>query len=112
MFIGYLGTTITRKLKREAAIKLWEAARFDGRKNKTVIARKEGQELYLRTILKEHYVLVQQLGDHYIGHISDKSASAHSVASAIIEFISSGNLKSEDLVTVEHDETPVNTGRK
>ena len=83
---------------------------FDGRKDRTLINIKEGNNFHRRTITEEHIALVQQPEGTYVGHTTPSSGSAANIASSIVEYLSLHNV--EKLVAIGCDGTVVNTGQK
>jgi hypothetical protein len=81
---------------------------FDGRKDQTLVIKKEGHKFHRHKVTEEHIALIQQPQSKYIGHISPKAGSAASVTSGIVEFLSIHN--SDELIAVGCDGTVVNTG--
>ena len=85
---------------------------FDGRKDKTLVLKKHGKKFYRRTVMEEHYVLVQEPDCKYLGHITPKSSSAADISSGIIEFLKSSEVDMKKLAEVGCDGTVVNSGYK
>lgn len=85
---------------------------FDGRRDKTLIQEKKENKYYRKTITEEHYVLVEEPGSKYIGHISPTSGSADSISKSILEFLEDDSIDSSNLRAIGCDGTVVNTGQK
>ena len=78
---------------------------FDGRKDVTLVKDDVTKHVQKRT--EEHYVLVEQPGDRYIGHVSPNSGSARN----IFEAITDSGIALNSITVVGCDGTNVNTGR-
>ena len=78
---------------------------FDGRKYVTLVKDDLTKHVQKRT--EEHYVLVEQPGDGYIGHVSPNSGSARNIFEAIRE----SGIALNSITVVCCDGTNVDTGR-
>lgn len=85
------------------------AVYFDGRKDKTLVQRKEGQKVYRATVTEEHIVLISEPGSKYFGHLSVQSGTAKEIESTMITFLRE-NMDLSKIIAVGSDGTAVNTG--
>jgi hypothetical protein len=60
---------------------------FDGRKDKTLVQEKKGDKYFKATKVEDHYVLVQEPGHAYYGHVTCASGSAEGILSMILEYM-------------------------
>lgn len=60
---------------------------FDGRKDKTLVQEKKGDKYFKGTKTEDHYVLVQEPGHIYFGHVTCESGSAAGILSSILAYM-------------------------
>lgn len=85
---------------------------FDGRKDKTLVQEKKGDKYFKATKVEDHYVLVQEPGQAYYGHVTCASGSAEGILSMILEYMAEKKEDLSNLKAVGCDGTAVNTGAK
>uniref|UniRef100_A0A8D8THB2 Uncharacterized protein n=1 Tax=Cacopsylla melanoneura TaxID=428564 RepID=A0A8D8THB2_9HEMI len=85
---------------------------FDGRKDKTLVNEKKGDKYFQSTKVEDHYVLVQEPGHTYFGHVTCDSGSATGILTSILSYMDSKNEDLTNLKAVGCDGTAVNTGSK
>lgn len=62
-----------------------------------------------RVIKEEHYSLIQEPGNIFLGHVTPNSGSSADFATSIISYLSSNDISLEELVVIGCDGTTVNT---
>jgi hypothetical protein len=82
---------------------------FDGKKDDTLMKRKEGGKCYTTTEKEEHYVLVSEPDSQYIAHVSPQSSKSKDVADSIMTKIKDLGVESE-LRVIGCDSANINTG--
>lgn len=85
---------------------------FDGRKDQTLTNKKEGRTFYRKTVVEEHISLISEPGSSYLGHTSPSSGTAKDITKSIVDFLTIGNISTENLQAIGCDGTAVNTGLK
>ena len=82
---------------------------FDGRQTKTIVPKPGFKKAHIKETM-DHYVLMSEPGQRYIGHISPESGSALNIKTKILEYLAQKNISMEGLVAVSCDGTVTNTG--
>ena len=62
--------------------------------------------------LEEHYVLLQEPGSKYIGHITPASGHASVIVDSLITYLYENNISCEKICAIGCDGTVVNTGKQ
>jgi hypothetical protein len=99
-----------RHILQRARPILFESLYFDGRKDRTYVNEKKGNKYYQSIVSEEHYVLLQEPGAEYLGHITPQSGSSEHILDGIINFFNEKNISMDGLVCIGCDGTAVNTG--
>lgn len=76
---------------------------YDGRKDTTLGASQ-------RTIKEDHYVLLQEPGNNYLGHVSPSSGKAEAISDAIWTYLKSKEVDLDKVQCLGCDGTNTNTG--
>lgn len=84
---------------------------FDGRKDETLMRKREGEKWYSNVTKEEHYVLISEPNSIYLGHVSPKSSKGKDISECILSKMEEVGIKSAVRV-VGCDSTNVNTGVK
>lgn len=84
---------------------------FDGRKDKTLVLEVKGTKTHRKTVTEEHYVLVQEPGSNYVGHVTPSSGSAANITVGIINYLEKYEIDTS-IMAIGCDGTAVNTGQK
>ena len=84
-----------------------QALYFDGKKDNTITAPRDAPKSVTKTVVEEHYTLIEEPGSKYLGHLKPRSGLAADICSVIAQFLEE---KSCDLVAVGCDGTVTNTG--
>ena len=84
---------------------------FDGRKDETLIRKKENGKWYTHISKEDHYVLVSEPESMYMGHVSPKGSKSQDIAESIILKMQEMGIESTVRV-VGCDSTNINTGYK
>ncbi|KAL4720604.1 hypothetical protein ACJJTC_006946 [Scirpophaga incertulas] len=85
---------------------------FDGRKDDTIVVQEAHSKRFKRVVKEEHYVLIQEPGNIFLGHVTPNSGSAEDIATSIISYLTSNDISLDELVVIGCDGTNVNTGLK
>jgi hypothetical protein len=103
-----------RKSLKEAAEEEDEkilALCFDGRKDSTLVKEKQGSKWYSSKKLEDHYVLVGEPGTVYLQHITVDRGTGQAIANGLHGAVTDMGIV-DNIMAVEADSTPVNTGPK
>lgn len=85
---------------------------FDGRKDDTIVVQEAHSKRFKRVVKEEHYVLIQEPGNIFLGHVTPNSGSSEDIATSIISYLTSNDISLDELVVIGCDGTNVNTGLK
>lgn len=58
----------------------------------------------------EHYSLIQEPGNKFLGHVTPNSGSSDDIATSVISYLASNDISLKVLVVIGCDGTDVNTG--
>lgn len=83
---------------------------FDGRKDDTIVVEMAHSKRFLRVLKEEHYSLIQEPGNIFLGHVTPNSGSSEDIVTSFISYLSSNDISLEELVVIGCDGTAVNTG--
>ncbi|CAH0381343.1 unnamed protein product [Bemisia tabaci] len=84
---------------------------YDGRKDTTLFNEKKGDAFHQLRKKEDHYVLLEEPGSEYLGHVSPQSGKAQDIAFSIIDFLTKNGVSFEELQVLGCDSTNTNTGK-
>ena len=84
-----------------------QALYFDGKKDHTITTPRDAPKSVTKTVVEEHYTLIEEPGSKYLGHLKPGSGLAADICNVIVQFLEE---KCCDLVAVGCDGTVTNTG--
>ena len=99
------------KAKQETSIssKPVTSLYFDGKKDATLTQERKGDRLYQKTVLEEHFVMLERPGSSYLGHEVPFSGHGISIGLKVFRFLKAKGWEGS-LVVVGADGCNVNTG--
>ena len=110
-------TTLSRTKKRVFTelneAEEWDDLRvlcFDGRQTKTLVPKPGYKQAHIKKTM-DHYVLMSEPDQRYIGHISPDSSTAVNIKTKILDYLAQKNISTDNLVAVSCDGTNTNTGK-
>ena len=83
---------------------------FDGRKDQTMTKNVFGNSKEI--VQEEHISLVEEPGSKYFGHFALKKVSANAIGDGIFDFLSANHKERNNIISIGHDGTAVNTRAK
>ena len=84
---------------------------FDGKKDATLTQVQKGNRLYTKTVIEDHYVMLEEPGSTFLGHEVPLSGHGISIGVKLFRFLKSKGWD-RDLLVVGADGCNVNTGNK
>ena len=84
---------------------------FDGKKDATLTKVQKGDRFYTKTVIEDHYVMLEEPGSTYLGHEVPLSGHGISIGVKLFRFLKNKGWDTE-LVVVGADGCNVNTGNK
>jgi hypothetical protein len=84
---------------------------FDGKKDKKKTIVKNNGKAYIKKIVEDHYVLVEEPNSEYFGHITVSNGKAATIATEILSKLEKENIDKTLIDAIGCDGTNVNTGR-
>ena len=100
---------VRHKLQNEIKPK-FSGLYFDGRRDDTKTSIEIDGKHYPRTQKEEHYVLISEPDNHYLGHVAPRNGTSEAITSSIMTYFSNNDFDSDNIIAVGCDNTNVNTG--
>ena len=102
---------ITIKSEKEISSKPVIAFSYDSRKDKTLVQIFKNGKIYTKVVIEDHYVMLEEPGNVFLGHVVPVSGHSLSIAIKLFRFLKSKGWD-ESICVIGADGCSTNTGYK
>ena len=95
--------------KAEGLFEIVDGIYIDGRKEATLVVTESDGEMYMQTDLEEYYVIVGEIGEFYLSHVTPETGTGLYIAQSIYKAVKDTELES-NLCIIGSDGTATMTG--
>ena len=78
----------------EGLFEIVDGIYIDGRKEATLVVTESNGEIYMQTDLEEHYVIIGEIGEFYLSHVTPETGTGLYIAQSIYKAVKDTELES------------------